>query len=228
MITLRLNGADVRAEDWWSVLETAQFYGIEIPTLCHHEGLSPWGGCRLCIVEIGEGDNTRLVSSCTYPATEGLTVRTHSRKVIAARKMLVELLLSTCPSSKTIQDLASSLGVQKVRFKVEHEDCVYCGLCVRMCAEQMNGRAIGFVNRGGKLRITTPFDRRSDVCRLCGACMYICPACQLRCQGPDAPGVICGSCLQLQPTCTEYYPDQMCYMGAAGDCGTCVREAGKG
>ncbi|MBN1690917.1 MAG: (2Fe-2S)-binding protein [Dehalococcoidia bacterium] len=227
MLTLRLNGVDVRAEEWWSLLETARFYGIEIPTLCYKDGLSPWGGCRLCVVEIGEGENSRLVSSCTYPATEGLVVRTHTRRVIAARKMMVELLLSTCPSSKTIQDLASALGVQRVRFKVDHEDCVYCGLCVRMCAEQMNAKAIGFVNRGGKLQITTPFDRQSDVCRHCGACMYICPACQLRCQGPEAANVVCGSCLSPEPTCTEFYQDQMCYMGAAGGCGTCIREAKK-
>lgn len=227
MITLRLNGIDVRAEEWWTLLETARFYGIEIPTLCFKEGLSPWGGCRLCIVEIGEGENTKLVSSCTYPVSEGLNVRTHSRKVIAARKVIVELLLSTCPSSKTIQDLASALNVQKVRFRVENEDCVYCGLCVRICAEQMNAKAIGFVNRGGKLRITTPFDKQSEVCRHCGACMYVCPACQLRCQGPSAPGVVCGSCLRSEPTCTEFYEDQMCYMGATGNCGTCIREAKK-
>ncbi len=224
MINLRINGLDVQAEEWWSLLETSRFYGMEIPTLCHHDGLSEWGGCRLCVVEIGEGANTKLVSSCTYPATPGLVVRTHSQKVIAARKMMVELLLSICPSSKTVQDLASQLGVQKVRFKVEQGDCIYCGLCVRMCAEQMDGRAIGFINRGGSIKITTPFDIQSDVCRRCGACMYICPACQLRCQGPEPPGVICGSCLNLEPTCTDFYEDQMCYMGGAGGCGTCIRE----
>ena len=138
---------------------------IKIPTLCHHDGLSPYGACRLCVVEIGEGDKTKLVSSCTYPAEEGLKVRTHSQRVVKARKMVVELLLSSCPSSKTIQDLASRMEVYKVRFRVEHEDCIYCGLCVRMCAEQMDARAIGFVNRGRDRKITTPFDIKSEVCR---------------------------------------------------------------
>lgn len=224
MINLRINGLDVRAEEWWTLLETSRFYGIEIPTLCQHDGLSSWGGCRLCIVEIGEGTNTKLVTSCTYPVTEGLVVRTHSTRVVAARKVLVELLLATCSSSKTVQDLASKLEVQKVRFKVEHKDCIYCGLCVRICAEQMGGKAIGFVNRGGKLKITTPFDRQSEVCLHCGACMYICPACQMRCQGPNPPGVVCGSCLSFQPTCLDSRPDFMCYMGADGNCGTCIRE----
>ncbi len=227
MLKLRINGLDVQAEEWWSLLDTARFYGIDIPTLCYKDGLSPWGGCRLCVVEIGEGENARLVSSCTYPATEGLIIRTHSRRVIAARKVLVELLLVSCPSSKTIQDLAAKLGVQKVRFQVDHEDCIYCGLCVRICSEQMDGKAIGFVNRGGKVKITTPFDSMSDVCRHCGACMYVCPACQLRCQGPEPPGIVCGSCLRPEPTCLEYYPDFMCYMGAEGECGTCIREVKK-
>jgi bidirectional [NiFe] hydrogenase diaphorase subunit len=224
MLTLRMNGLDVQAEEGWTILEAARFFGIEIPTLCYHDGLSAWGGCRLCIVEIGEGKDTRLVSSCTYPVKEGLVVRTHSDRVVRARKLMVELHLSSCPSSKTIQDLAARLGVQKVRFRVEHEDCVYCGLCVRICNEQMNGRAIGFVSRGGKMRITTPFDRKSDECRRCGACMYICPACQLRCDGPEPSQVVCGGCLNLEPTCLSSYADLMCFMGAKGECGTCIKE----
>jgi bidirectional [NiFe] hydrogenase diaphorase subunit len=224
MPKLRMNGLDVQVEEGWTILEAARFFGIEIPTLCYHDGLSAWGGCRLCVVEIGDGKDTKLVSSCTYLAKDGLVVRTHSERVVRARKLMVELHLSSCPSSKTIQDLAARLGVQKVRFKVEHEDCVYCGLCVRMCNEQMNGRAIGFVNRGGNMRITTPFDRKSDECRRCGACMYICPACQLRCDGPESPHVVCGGCLNLEPTCLSSYADLMCFMGTKGECGTCIKE----
>ncbi|MFX0115478.1 MAG: 2Fe-2S iron-sulfur cluster-binding protein [Candidatus Hodarchaeota archaeon] len=227
MITIKINGLEVRTEERWTLLEAARFMGIEIPTLCYHDGLSPWGGCRLCVVEIGEGNNTRLVSSCTFPVSKGLVVRTHSQRVINARKVLVELLLASCPSSRTIQDLATKLGVQRVRFKVDNEDCVYCGLCVRMCAEQMDAKAIDFANRGGSIKITTPYDRQSDVCRHCGACMYICPACQLRCQGPEPPGVVCGSCLSSEPTCLEFYPDHMCFMGTTGNCGTCIREKPK-
>jgi len=224
MVTLRMNGLDVPAEEGWTILQAARFIGIEIPTLCYKDGLSPWGGCRLCLVEIGEGKDAKLVSSCTYPVCDGLVVRTHSERVTKARKVLVELHLSSCPNSRTLQDLAASLGVQKVRFKVEHEDCVYCGLCVRICAEQMNAKAIGFVNRGGKMKITTPFDSKSEDCRRCGACMYVCPACQLRCEGPESPRVVCGGCLSLEPTCVDTYPNLMCFMGTKGDCGTCVRE----
>lgn len=221
MLTLRLNGVDVQAEEGWTLLETARFYGLPIPTLCHHEGLTPYGACRLCLVEIGVGPAAKLVSSCTYPVEEGLVVRTHSQRVNTARKMVVELLLATCPDSRTIQDLAASMEVQRTRFRVRHDDCILCGLCVRMCTEQMQGKAIGFVNRGELRKITTPFDIRSEDCRLCGGCIYICPACQLRCQGPEAPGVVCGSCLNVSPVCLEEHEDVLCYLDP---CCQCLKE----
>ncbi|MCK4250917.1 (2Fe-2S)-binding protein [candidate division WOR-3 bacterium] len=221
MITFKLNGLEVQVEDGSTILEACKFYGIEIPTLCYNEGLSSYGGCRLCLVQIGEGENAKLVSSCTYPVEQGLKVRTNTKRVINARKMMIELLLSVCPSSKTIQDLASKFNVRKVRFPVRHEDCILCGLCIRMCKEQMQSGAIGFVERGYKKKIMTPFNIKSDVCRLCGGCMYICPACQLRCQGPDAQTDVCNACLSLEPTCINVYDDYQCWMGTTGDCGTC-------
>ena len=84
------------AQGWWlpDNLEAAQFLGLPIPTLCHMEGLTPYGACRLCVVEIGESPNSRLVTSCTYPAEEGLVMRTSSTRVLRARKIIVELLLA--------------------------------------------------------------------------------------------------------------------------------------
>lgn len=224
MIKLRINGLDVQAEEWWTLLEACRFYGIDIPTLCYNDGLTPYGACRLCIVEIGEGKDAKIVSSCTYPVEEGLVVRTHSKKVVNYRKLIVELMLARCPSSKTVQDLAAEMGVQKVRFKVKYEDCLLCGLCIRMCEEQMDAKAIGFVDRGKNRRVTTPFDMKSDVCRTCGACMYICPTCQLRCQGPEPPTVVCGGCLNITPVCLEEENDVMCYMDT---CGSCFKELRK-
>ena len=180
---ITIDGINFDAPEGWTILETAKFLGLEIPTICHDEGLSPWGGCRLCIVEIGTGDNTKLVTSCTYPVEENLVVFTATKRVVKARKMILELLIAQCPTSKKLQDLAAKMGLKQVRFTPKWEDCIYCGLCVRMCEEQMMANAIGFVNRGNKLTINTPFDKTSDVCRKCGACMYICPACNLRCEG---------------------------------------------
>jgi len=222
---IKIDGINFDAPRGWTILEAAKFLGIDIPTLCYNEGLSAWGGCRLCSVEISEGDNTKIVTSCTYPVEEGLIVRTATKRVITARKMILELLISQCPTSKVLQDLAAKMGLKRVRFKPKWEDCIYCGLCVRMCEEQMMAKAIGFVDRGKQLKITTPFDKTSEVCRRCGACMYICPACTLRCEGPEPENILCGRCENtLQPTCLEFYNNYSCWMGLKNECGTCVKE----
>jgi ferredoxin len=137
--------------------------------------------------------------------------------------MLVELMLASCPNSRKIQDLASSMGVERVRFKMEDEDCILCGLCVRICAEQMDATAIGFINRGAERRVATPFRMANkEDCRGCGACMYICPVVEGHCRGHKRPPEICGSCLNFQPTCIDNYHDFMCYLGDSGECGFCV------
>jgi len=214
MITLTINGLDVSVEKGSSLLEAARFFGFPIPTLCHMDGLSPYGACRLCVVEIGEGSKAKLVTSCTYPAEEGLKVRTASSRVVKARKMILELLLASCPQSKIIQDLASAHNIRQQRFRQEYEDCILCGLCVRMCKEQMMAKAIGFRGRGEKRSIGTPFDIKSDVCRLCGGCIYVCPACQLRCTYNEPEKAVCGACANLSPPCIEKeeFDDMMCYM----------------
>ena len=214
MITLKINGLPVTVQKGTTILEAAKFIGFPIPTLCHMEGLTPCGACRMCLVEIGDEPNSRLVTSCTYPVQEGLKVRTASERVVKARKMIIELLLASCPQSKTIQDLASAHGVRQQRFRQEYEDCILCGLCVRMCKEQMVAKAIGFRGRGNDRSIGTPFDLKSPVCRTCGGCMYVCPACQLRCTYSDPTKVICGGCANLEPPCIEkeQFHDMMCYM----------------
>ena len=225
MANITIDGIAFDAPEYWTILDTATFLGIHIPTLCYHEGLSSWGGCRLCLVEIGENQPTKLVASCTYPVEEGLVVRTATPTVIHTRKMILELLIAQCPTSKTLQDLAAQMGLEKVRFAPKWEDCIYCGLCVRICEEQMMGKAIGFVNRGDTLKITTPFDKVSDECKKCGGCMYICPACTIRCEGPNPEHLLCGRCENtLQPTCLDLYDNYTCWMGTTGNCGTCVRE----
>ena len=226
MITLTINGLQTSVQEGSTLLEAARFLGFPIPTLCYNEGLSPYGACRLCVVEIGEGKGARLVSSCTYPAQEGLVVRTASERVLKARRMILELLLASCPQSKVIQDLAAAHNIRQQRFKQEYEDCILCGLCVRMCEEQMMAKAIGFRGRGEHRTIGTPFDIQSEVCRLCGACMYICPACQLRCTYTQPELAICGGCANLSPPCIEKegFDDMMCYMDP---CVACEIKKGK-
>ena len=220
MVNLKLNGLIISVEEGTTILEAAQFMGFPIPTLCHMEGLLPYGACRLCVVEVGEGVRSKLVTSCTSLVQEGMNVRTASSRVVQARKMIVELLLATCPQSKVIQDIASELGVRQQRFRQEHEDCIMCGLCVRMCEEQMMAKAIGFRGRGDHRSIGTPFDIKSEECRLCGGCIYVCPACQLRCTYTEPDKAICGGCMNLEPPCLEKenFDNMMCYMDPCVAC----------
>ena len=222
---INIDGINFDAPKGWTILESATFLGLEIPTLCYNEGLSPWGGCRLCVVELFTGETSKLVSSCTYPVEEDMIIKTSTKRVLNARKMVLELLIAQCPTSKVLQDLAAKTGLQQVRFTPRWEKCIYCGLCVRMCQEQMVSGAIGFANRGNKLNITTPFDKTSEECRRCGGCMYICPVCMSRCEGINPETVLCGRCENsLQPTCTELNDNFNCWMGLKGDCGTCVSD----
>lgn len=199
MPKIRIDGINFHAPEGWTILEAAKTLGLEIPTLCYHEGLSPWGGCRLCLVEIMQHKKPILVTSCTYPVEEGLVVRTSTEKVNKVRKIILELLISQCPTSKVLQDLASRIGLNRVRFSPKWENCIYCGLCVRMCNEQMMAEAIGFSNRGQEIKIDTPFQENSEVCRKCGGCIYVCPACTLRCDGSSPETVLCGGCSHFQP-----------------------------
>ncbi len=220
MITLEINGVIATVENGTTVLEATRDLGFPIPTLCHMDGLSPYGACRLCVVETGEGARAKLVSSCTYPAEEGLKVRTASNRVLRARRMVLELLLASCPQSKVVQDLAAEYGLRRQRFKQEHEDCFLCGLCVRMCKEQMMAGAIGFRGRCETRSVGAPFDVKSEACRLCGGCMYVCPACRLRFTYNEPEKAICGGCANLRPPCAEKeaFDDMMCYMNPCVAC----------
>jgi heterodisulfide reductase subunit A len=173
--TLEIDGKEVEAKEGTTVLQAAKSAGIEIPTLCYHEALSPYGACGLCIVEIANAGRTRLVTSCLYPVEQGLVVNTHTPQVVKARKMIIELMLARCPSAPKIQDLAQEYDVEGPRFEVEEELCILCGLCTRMCEEVVGLSAINFHKRGFEREVTTPFAELSEVCSSCGACAKVCP-----------------------------------------------------
>ncbi|MDO9111081.1 MAG: 2Fe-2S iron-sulfur cluster-binding protein, partial [Desulfatirhabdiaceae bacterium] len=153
-ILLQIDGKEVRAKEGMTVLAAAQSAGISIPTLCHHENLEPFGGCRLCIVEVEVRGRTNLVVSCVYPVAKNLIVRTRSEKVDRIRKMILELLLAHAPDAFELQDLAKAYGADKNRFEKEASFCIHCGLCVRYCAEVKKKNAVGFVDRGIRKEIS--------------------------------------------------------------------------
>lgn len=175
MIEFTLNGKTVRAEPGSTILDVAKVLNIHIPTLCHHPALEPAGLCRLCTVEVFDGRRTRLVTSCNYPVKAGIAVQTETEAVANHRRMIAELLLARCPNNEFVQNLAAGFGVREPRFKLKDDDCVLCGLCVRMCEERMGVSAISMTGRGVETRIETPFHLQTDFCQACGACVSVCP-----------------------------------------------------
>lgn len=174
-ILLQIDGKEVRAREGMTLLAAAQSAGISIPTLCHHEQLEPFGGCRLCIVEVEERGWTKLVVSCVYPAEKNLVVKTRSEKVDRIRKTLLELLLAHAPDAFELQDLAQEYGADKTRFEKEASFCIHCGLCVRYCAEVKKKNAVGFVDRGIRKEISFIPDIAARECWDCKECFPLCP-----------------------------------------------------
>ncbi|MEA3345752.1 MAG: formate dehydrogenase subunit alpha [Chloroflexota bacterium] len=201
-VNITINDRQVVAEAGQTVLEAATEAGIEIPTLCYHPALPPEAVCRVCVVEI-EGQRT-LQPSCTFPVSEGMEIKTHSPRVVEARRVALELLISDCPMDCTtcemngnceLQDLCYEYGVnpEEARFAGEKHEypiddsnpfierdynkCILCRRCVRAC-EYMNGvEAIGSLWRGFETKIGTAFDAglQDSPCEFCGMCVEVCP-----------------------------------------------------
>jgi bidirectional [NiFe] hydrogenase diaphorase subunit len=174
-ILLQIDGKEVKAREGMTVLEAAQSAGISIPTLCHHEKLEPYGGCRICIVEVEVRGGTQIVVSCVYPVEKNLVVRTRSEKIDRLRKMILELLLAHAPDAFELQDLAKEYGADRDRFEKEASFCIHCGLCVRYCAEVKKKNAVGFVDRGTRREISFIPAIASKECWNCKECFPLCP-----------------------------------------------------
>jgi len=179
-IQLEIDGKPVQAKEGMTLLEAAQGAGIEIPTLCHHEKLEPFGGCRLCIVEVEERGWTKLVVSCVFPVKENIVVRTRSEKIDRIRKTILELLMAHAPDSPVLLDLAKEYGADRNRFEKEASFCIHCGLCVRYCAEVKKKHAVGFVDRGIRKEISFIPEIAAKECDSCKECFPLCPTSYLQ------------------------------------------------
>jgi NADH dehydrogenase/NADH:ubiquinone oxidoreductase subunit G len=179
-ILFEIEGKKVNATEGMTVLAAARSADIFIPTLCFHEKLEPYGGCRLCTVEVEVRGRTTLVAACLYPVQQDLVVRTRSEKVDKIRKMILELLLAHAPCSSQLQDLAREYKADKDRFEKESSFCILCGLCERYCAEVRKKHAVGFVNNGARREISFIPEIASRECNGCKECFPLCPTSYLQ------------------------------------------------
>lgn len=194
MITLTIDNQRVEVLPGTTILEAAKQLGINIPTLCHHERLTPPGVCRICVVEV---DNARVLqASCATAVWEGMLVHTHSERVIAARRTVLEMLASSADLSNAPDilamfeesdvDTSRFAGGRQRDYAVEDDNpfyvrdylqCVMCWRCVVVCSDVVGASAINFGGRGFDSHIAAPFDGpmiESD-CVFCGNCVQVCP-----------------------------------------------------
>jgi predicted molibdopterin-dependent oxidoreductase YjgC len=203
-VNLTIDGQKIQADAGQTILQVAEEAGIHIPILCHHPALPPEGACRICLVEIER--QRSLQPSCTFPATEGLVVHTHSEKVVEARKFVLEMLLSdhpfdcmTCDATGSclLQDLVYEYGVRTEPYpglhhnypidlsnpfiQVDRNKCILCRRCVRACSYINGVDAISVVYRGFNAHIAFGADTsmQESPCEFCGSCVEICPTAAL-------------------------------------------------
>lgn len=197
MLKITIDGKTTQVPQGTTVLEAARILDISIPTLCHHPKLTPFGGCRLCIVEIK--GIPRAVTSCTTPVTDGMEVTTSTPQIEQLRKSVLELILSDHPNDCmlcekagdcTLQELAYFYGAKGSAVEGERrvyaqrdgnpflerdmEKCILCGRCVKACDEIQGVGAIDFTYRGFKSKICPPYEDDLN-CEFCGQCVSVCP-----------------------------------------------------
>ncbi|MCL5022921.1 MAG: NADH-quinone oxidoreductase subunit NuoG [Nitrospirae bacterium] len=197
MITITIDGKKISFERPVTILDAARAAGIHIPTLCHHDILKPYGGCRLCLVEVEKVP--KLQTACSQYVSDGMVVRTETEKVVDARRAVLEFLLINhpldCPHCDKageceLQDLAAKYGPAMGRFAEgkrrypenledplivrNRERCILCLRCVRMCDDVQGASALSVTGRGSKSYIE-PFSGGAYDCEYCGNCLAVCP-----------------------------------------------------
>jgi iron-only hydrogenase group A len=207
-VNLTINDLPVRVQSGATLLEAAETLGIRIPTLCYDKELSVTGACRMCVVEVaGPNGSTRLEPACSYPAQEGMVVRTNTRELRDARRTIIELILANHPRTCQtcirngrcqLQSACREYSIDEIRYEGEQrhhaadtssvaitrhpEYCILCGKCVKVCKEVQGVYALDFVRRGFSTTVLPAFDRdlAQTVCVLCGQCLLKCPVAAIR------------------------------------------------
>ena len=180
MIPVTIDGQQLEVEPGTTILAAAKQAGIAIPTLCDSPLVSASGMCRVCSVEITDGQPGRVVTACNYPLHEPTVVATRSERALRTRRGVVELMLARWPNVPVVQELARELGLSEARFthpkrNLNSKACILCGLCVRLCDEGVWHHVLAFEGRGDDRRVVMPFGRQAATCVGCMACANICP-----------------------------------------------------
>jgi NADH-quinone oxidoreductase subunit G len=197
---VKINGIPVEVEEGTSVLNAAKAAGVRIPTLCYHEDLKPFGSCGLCIVK--QEGSAKIIRACAAPVNEGLSVITNDPELFSVRKTILELILSTHPSSCLtcirngeceLQNLAAEFGIREQPFEVRISDkkpdrstasivldpakCIKCGRCVQVCQDMQGVFALEFIGRGDSTCMAPAAMLALDdsPCVKCGQCAAHCP-----------------------------------------------------
>jgi bidirectional [NiFe] hydrogenase diaphorase subunit len=201
VVTLTIDGQDINASSEHTILQVAGERGVDIPTLCHLDGVGDVGACRLCLVEVA-GSN-KLLPACTTAVAEGMNVRTTTPRLREYRKMIVELFLSernhvcsVCVSNGNceLQTMAAKQGVDHVRFDyrfpnlgvdvshpqfgIDHNRCILCTRCVRVCDQVEGAHTWDVAGRGVNSWVITDLNQPwgdSTTCTSCGKCVNACP-----------------------------------------------------
>ena len=199
-LNITINGKPVSVTRGTTLLAACKSVGVNVPSLCYHPELHAEGSCRVCMVEV-EGQRA-LVPSCVFPVTEGMVVNTNNKRVLEARRTVVELLLAnhpqdclTCVKSGSceLQTIAADLNIRKIRFDGERkkapldtsnpalvrnpEKCILCGRCVRVCDKVQDMHIYGYTKRGFDMQVSPPFEKGlgNVDCTFCGQCAIVCP-----------------------------------------------------
>jgi iron-only hydrogenase group A len=200
LFTIQVNNKKIRAEKGETILSALNRNGIIIPTLCRIKEFTPTGACRMCVVEVEGRD--RLVTACSQPVEEWMKIKTHSPRVITARKTIVELLLSNHPDdclycdrnlNCELQRLSEELNIRERRIRAkkikprldqsspaivrELSKCILCGRCVRVCEEVITSTSLDFINKGRETHVGAAMDKDFNFssCIHCGQCVLVCP-----------------------------------------------------
>lgn len=178
MHTVTIDGKKATVQSGATILDAAKNAGIWIPTLCFNPTISSTASCRICMVELHQGNRSKLVTACNYPVRSDLTVSVNSKRAVKARQGVMKLLLARSPESEELKETAAAMGLRGTDYPTVTEsqrNCILCGLCVSVCEEIMECSAIGFAGRGVDRVVTTPFRLATDKCIACGACAVVCP-----------------------------------------------------